>query len=147
MSRLYVAYGSNLNLGQMAHRCPSASIYGIGRLNNWELVYRGSMVNSHATIIRKSGSYVPVLLWNIEPEDEARLDIYEGCPRYYYKQNVMVHINGTLKKSMVYIMNRKCNPGVPSPAYVNTIRQGYMDNGFDLEILENSLRKNSFECN
>ena len=44
MGKLYVAYGSNLNLSQMAYRCPSARIYGAGQLNNWELVYRGSMV-------------------------------------------------------------------------------------------------------
>ena len=89
MGKLYVAYGSNLNLKQMAYRCPSASIYGTGQLTNWELLYRGSATNSHATIAKKHGSYVPVLLWNIEPEDEKRLDIYEGYPRYYYKQNVI----------------------------------------------------------
>lgn len=98
MGKLYVAYGSNLNLKQMAYRCPSASIYGTGQLTNWELLYRGSATNSHATIAKKHGSYVPVLLWNIEPEDEKRLDIYEGYPRYYYKQNVMVDIGGKRKE-------------------------------------------------
>ena len=100
----------------MAHRCPSASIYCVGQLNNWELVYRGSTVNSHATIIRKHGSYVPVLLWNIEPTDEKRLDIYEGFPKYYYKQNVMVDIGGKKKKAMVYIMDQDQRPGRPSNA-------------------------------
>lgn len=146
MKKLYVAYGSNLNLKQMAYRCPYASIYGVGRLNNWELVYRGSIVNSHATIIRKSGMYVPVLLWNIEPEDERRLDIYEGYPRYYYKQNVMVDLDGKKKKAMVYIMNQQCVPGRPSLTYIETIRQGYIDNNFDLALFENSLDRNTIEC-
>lgn len=104
MGKLYVAYGSNLNLKQMAYRCPSASIYGTGQLTNWELLYRGSATNSHATIAKKHGSYVPVLLWNIEPEDEKRLDIYEGYPRYYYKQNVMVDIGGKKKRAI-----RRCS--------------------------------------
>lgn len=56
MGKLYVAYGSNLNLKQMAYRCPSASIYGTGQLTNWELLYRGSATNSHATIAKKHGS-------------------------------------------------------------------------------------------
>ena len=56
MGKLYVAYGSNLNLKQMAYRCPSASIYGTGQLTNWELLYRGSATNSHATIAKKQGS-------------------------------------------------------------------------------------------
>lgn len=55
MGKLYVAYGSNLNLKQMAYRCPSASIYGTGQLTNWELLYRGSATNSHATIAKKHG--------------------------------------------------------------------------------------------
>ena len=53
MKKLYVAYGSNLNLAQMAARCPSASVYAKGVLNNWALVYRGRKANSHATIIKK----------------------------------------------------------------------------------------------
>ena len=140
MKKLYVAYGSNLNLKQMAYRCPSASIYGT------ELLYRGSATNSHATIAKKQGSYVPVLLWNIEPEDEKRLDIYEGYPRYYYKQNVMVDIDGKKKRAMVYIMDQQCTPGRPSLTYIETIRQGYIDNNFDLALFENSLDRNTIEC-
>lgn len=146
MGKLYVAYGSNLNLAQMAYRCPSACIYGVGRLNNWELVYRGNMVNSHATILRKQGSCVPVVLWDIEPEDERRLDIYEGYPRYYYKQNVMVEVDGCKKRAMVYIMDSKNRPGKPSATYIETIRQGYIDNNLDIRKFEESLKRNSIEC-
>lgn len=103
--KLYIAYGSNLNLSQMAYRCPSAKIYGTGILNNWELLYKGHKNNSHATIGRKKGKKVPVLVWEITPSDEHQLDIYEGFPTYYYKQNIMVTIGGQKKKAMVYIMN------------------------------------------
>ena len=47
MEKLYVAYGSNLNIAQMALRCPTAHIYGTSLLNNWELIYRGSMTGSN----------------------------------------------------------------------------------------------------
>ena len=130
----------------MAVRCPSASIYAKGVLNNWELVYRGTKTNSHATIIRKQGSTVPVLVWEIQPRDEYRLDIYEGYPRYYFKKNIMVNIDGKKKKAMVYIMDERQLPGRPSDIYVNTIRQGYIDNGMDMDIFEKSLKKNSIEC-
>ena len=146
MGKLYVAYGSNLNLSQMAYRCPSARIYGAGQLNNWELVYRGSMVNSHATIERRRGSTVPVLLWDISEEDEFHLDIYEGYPKYYFKQNVMVDTGKSKKKAMVYIMDRSRMPGKPSASYIETIRKGYLDNDLDTSICEESLRKNKFEC-
>ena len=146
MGKLYIAYGSNLNLAQMAVRCPSASIYAKGVLNNWELVYRGSKANSHATIIRKQGSTVPVLVWDIQPKDERRLDIYEGYPNYYFKKNIMVTIEGKKKKAMVYIMNNNQLPGKPSEQYIETILQGYLDNDMDIHILNKSLERNSIEC-
>ncbi len=146
MGKLYVAYGSNLHLAQMAARCPSATIYSTGRLNNWVLLYRGREGNAHATIARKKGSSVPVLVWNIEPSDERRLDMYEGYPRYYFKRNVMVDIRGQKKKAMVYIMDLRQRPASPSPGYVETIQQGYKDNGFDMAFLYESLELNSIEC-
>ena len=146
MEKLYIAYGSNLNLAQMAARCPSAKIYAKCVLDNWELVYRGSKTNSHATIIKKSGSIVPVLVWKIQPYDECRLDIYEGYPRYYAKESITIEINGHEKKAMVYIMNKQHLPGRPSATYIDTIRQGYIDNNMDMTIFEKSLERNSIEC-
>lgn len=146
MGKLYIAYGSNLNLAQMAARCPSARVYAKGILNDWEMVYRGAERNSHATIKRKSGSTVPVLVWKIQSIDEYRLDIYEGYPRYYFKKNIMVDIEGRKKKAMVYIMDDRQLPGRPSASYVETIRQGYIDNDMDISIFEKSLAVNSIEC-
>lgn len=146
MGKLYIAYGSNLNLTQMASRCPSASVYSIGRLNNWELLYRGRNGNAHATIKRKKGSSVPVLVWHIEPSDERRLDIYEGYPHYYFKQNVMIDIGTQKKKAMVYLMDLRQQAARPSYTYVKTIQQGYVDNNLDMEYFENSLHQNYIEC-
>ena len=39
--RLYIAYGSNLNLEQMKHRCPTAEVVGVAELRNWRLWFRG----------------------------------------------------------------------------------------------------------
>lgn len=146
MSRLYVAYGSNLHLAQMTARCPSATIFGVGRLNNWELIYRGREGNAHATIAKKKGSSVPVLVWSIQPFDERRLDMYEGYPQYYFKQNVMVDVGGQKKKAMVYIMDLRQRAASPSPRYIETIRQGYMDNDMDLDYFEHCLAVNAIEC-
>ena len=146
MKKLYIAYGSNLNLVQMASRCPSAKVYAKGILNNWKLAYRGSKTNAHATIIRKQNSIIPVLIWEIEKSDEIRLDIYEGYPHYYFKKNIMVYVDGKRRKAMVYIMNESQNPGTPSEHYIDTIRQGYTDNDMDLDILEKSLEWNLIEC-
>ncbi|MCD8150622.1 MAG: gamma-glutamylcyclotransferase [Clostridiales bacterium] len=146
MRKLYIAYGSNLNVSQMAHRCPTARIYGVGILHNWELIYRGSKTGAYATIRRKKGSAVPVVVWTIAEADERRLDIYEGFPTFYFKQNIMVDLPFGKKKAMVYIMNTRAKPGRPSAQYVRTVKTGYIDNNLDLGYLEESLLKNNVEC-
>lgn len=146
MEKLYIAYGSNLNLSQRAARCPSAMIFAPGLLNNWELIFRGSISNSHATIRKCMGKTVPVLVWKIKPIDERRLDAYEGYPVYYFKKYIMVDIDGKKKKAMIYIMNENQKPGRPSHQYVQTIMQGYLDNNFNIEPLTSALEINSIEC-
>ena len=39
--RFYVAYGSNLNIRQMKHRCPTAKLYGTGEIKDYELQFKG----------------------------------------------------------------------------------------------------------
>lgn len=48
--KYYVAYGSNLNREQMAHRCPEAKLVGTGMLSNYEMVFRGNKSNAVATV-------------------------------------------------------------------------------------------------
>ena len=79
-NRLYIAYGSNLNLEQMKRRCPTAEVMGKTILRGWSLWFRGSRHSAVATIERKRGGKVPVLVWKIQPRDEASLDRYEGVP-------------------------------------------------------------------
>lgn len=145
MERYYVAYGSNLNIEQMEYRCPTAEVYASGMLNNWELIFRGSKTGAYATIRRKRGSMVPVVIWKIKEQDERHLDIYEGFPTFYTKLNVMVDLPDGKKKGMVYVMNKSAKPGRPSNRYVQTVAQGYLDNGLDLSYLYEALRFNCFE--
>ena len=84
---LYFAYGSNLDLEQMAQRCPDAEIVGPVRLENYELRFRGS---GFATVAPKKGSTVHGLVWKITPNCEQSLDRYEGYPRHYTKETVTV---------------------------------------------------------
>ena len=48
--------------------------------------YRGAKRNSHATIERKSGSTVPVLVWEIQPIDEYRLVLWNIFPYFFFCQ-------------------------------------------------------------
>ena len=143
----YLAYGSNLNLNQISRRCYDVKTIGSIELNDYRLVYKGRSDNfAYLTIEPYQGPIVPIGVFEVSSLDINCLDIYEGYPRYYYKQNVMVDIGGKKKRAMVYIMNQQRTPGRPSLTYIETIRQGYIDNNFDLTLFENSLDRNTIEC-
>lgn len=146
MKKIYIAYGSNLNLNQMEHRCPTAKLSGIGTLENCKLDFRCMSSQAYATIHPKKGSFVPVAFWEIDQNAEESLDIYEGYPRFYYKRTLPIILaDGTEKEAMIYIMNNKAISGIPSRHYVQTIHQGYLDVALNVEILENIFKECGFD--
>lgn len=138
--RLYIAYGSNLNLDQMKHRCPTAEVVGAAELKNWRLRFRGGGHSAVATIEREQGFTVPVLIWRIQPRDEMALDRYEGFPFLYRKETLRLTVNGRQVYAMAYIMNEAGHPyGIPSAGYLNTIREGYESANFDTSVLYDAV--------
>ncbi|KAL2826204.1 hypothetical protein BDW59DRAFT_161043 [Aspergillus cavernicola] len=84
--RIYFAYGSNLHLRQMAHRCPSSRFLGRAKLYGyrWQINERG-----YANIVRVPNyprSVVQGLCYLLSREDEERLDRSEGVPSAYQKK-------------------------------------------------------------
>lgn len=144
MSKLYVAYGSNLNRAQMRFRCPTAQFVGVGTLENYELQFKGSPHGAHATIEPKEGASVPVGVWMIQKKDESRLDLYEGYhPKgycYYDKERISVKMDsGKSLTGMVYIMDKQMDFGIPTKSYYDIVRQGYIDCGFDTKVLDQAV--------
>ena len=143
--RLYLAYGSNLSVSQMRHRCPDAHIIGTAEIKDYRLMYKGSKTGSYATIEPEEGQKVPVLVWSISNRDEASLDRYEGYPTFYYKKELQVEIK-TLRgnelgehTAMVYIMDERRDHGMPSVYYEDVLREGYKRFGFPEKVLDESL--------
>lgn len=144
--KLYTAYGSNLNVSQMTYRCPGATIYARGFIENYKIVFRGSKTGAYATIIPEKGSIVPVVVWEITSQDEQALDRYEGYPTFYYKKNIMVKLNPSESiETMAYIMFDEAKVGKPSLQYINTIADGYYDNNLDIQQLKNAIAYNKAE--
>ena len=140
--RYYIAYGSNLSVEQMAYRCPDAKIAGMAALKNWKLVFR-----NHATIERAMGCVVPVLVWEISPQDELNLDLYEGFPSYYRKENLeitMTDLHGHSPQritAMVYLMNDGRPLHAPFDEYYQVLEEGYQRFGFNQYLLEKALEE------
>lgn len=129
----YIAYGSNLNLEQMAARCPTASAVGAGLLQGYQLLFNGV-----ATLIPKKNSSVPVAIWKIDEACEKALDIYEGYPRLYRKEYIPIVLDGETQTAMVYIMN-DYRPAYPPRSYLSIIEQGYKDFGLNHSYLQKAL--------
>lgn len=141
MKKLYAAYGSNLNLRQMARRCPDATVVGTAELKDFELVFRGGAGCGVATVEPREGSSVPILLWEISGQDEKNLDRYEGWPMFYGKQMLGFEAEGQTIPAMVYVMTPGQDAAPPSEIYYETILEGYADNGLDPAVLERALER------
>lgn len=135
--KLYIAYGSNMNLEQMSHRCPKAKVVGTGILKDYKLTFRGRY-KGVANIEPCKDKAVPIVLWEITEECERALDLYEGYPNLYIKKEVEVTIADDVKTAMVYIMSNEYKDmvAVPTEYYFRVIVKGYSDNGIDLKPLQ-----------
>ena len=142
MSKKYIAYGSNLSVRQMAHRCPDARIIGMAAIQDWKLVFR-----THATIEPAAGRVVPVLIWEISDRDEKNLDLYEGYPHYYVKRQMgvtMTDLDGKNPRkvnAMVYVMTEGHSAGLPMKGYYVVLAEGYARFGFNTYQLELALNE------
>lgn len=137
--RYYIAYGSNLNIEQMALRCPDAKPVGYTELQDFRLVFQGRRTNAHANVIPSKGDKVPAVVWEISKRDEAALDIYEGVRGgYYYKDYFPVRIGDQVHDALIYIMTPN-GYGIPSDIYLHTIVEGYHTFDIDIRYLNDAV--------
>ena len=143
--RYYIAYGSNLNVRQMLMRCPSARIIGTSEVEDYRLMFKGSMTGSYLTIEPEEGCKVPVAVWDVTAKDELAVARYEGYPAFYYKTEMVLPIKGIRtgkvrrRRVFVYIMHEERKFGVPSYYYMRTCAEGYRYFGFDINTLVEAM--------
>lgn len=148
--KYYLAYGSNLSVAQMLRRCPDAVYVGTAVLKGMQLLFKGS--GSYLTIESKRGRKVPVLVWKVSDADEKALDVYEGFPRFYRKEKVVVEVQSLTDgavmdevEAFVYIMDEGRPLGRPSENYYAVCAEGYRRFGFNQRILQKAYRESTGE--
>lgn len=129
MPELYAAYGSNLSHAQMQSRCPGAVVARGLLLPGWRLVLR-----KFALIEPDPASACPIGLWQVTEAHMASLDRYEG-PHTYERARLLLPDGD---EAWIY-HELAFRPGPPSTEYVDRLRQGYRDFGFDPAPLEAAL--------
>lgn len=130
----YFGYGSNLWKDQMKERCPTSTYLGIARLNGyrWIINERG-YANVVETFETQKGPTNEVwgLVFELQPTDEDKLDINEGVPEDYTKEDLTVDFwpergDKTPKvedraqkiEMLVYINRKRLEPSVPKKEYI-----------------------------
>ena len=139
LEELYFAYGSNLNLGQMAVRCPQAQLIERTVLEGYELAFRCGVL----TVLPKEDGRVDGLLWKVNAWDERALDRYEGYPHLYTKERLSVQTSNGLQTIVAYVMTapycEKAQP--PTSTYLQTVLTGYRLAGFDPDAVLQAAAK------
>ena len=100
-------------------------------------IKKGVLMNNYADYCINVDKKIPSMH---KAEDERSLDRYEGYPYLYRKETIKVVLEGEEIKAMVYVMNPGRPLGEPNPYYYNTILEGYIDAGFDREVLDKAVR-------
>jgi len=137
-----IAYGSNLSEKRMKERCPGASFYGTSVIHGYRMLFKQSCTGAYATIEQDANCQIPVVIYRVTAEDETRLDRFEGCPRYYRKQEFLLPVwagNRKRRKNrescIAYIMHEYRILGEPTAEYFSLLDQGYRRWGFDHAVL------------
>ena len=145
---LYLAYGSNLNVEQMAQRCPGAVPVGLVDLPDHKLVFRGSHSGHYLSVDPCPGSSVTCVAWMLGKGHEAALDRYEGYPLFYDKARASLPVRSLdgqasfgKMRCMWYALPTDAPMGPPYQAYTRACAEGYRYFGLSEDILKQAIRR------
>ena len=132
-----------MDLDQMAYRCPKAEVVETVRLEGYRLTFAAAG-SGLATIFPEEGSHVDGVLWSLTGDCEKSLDLYEGYPDFYDKQEITVKNKGGREiKAIVYIMTKDYmqNFNPPGRSYLTGILKGCRQNHIPTEPILKAARK------
>ena len=140
-TRLYFAYGSNLDVDQMTLRCAAPRVVGRATLPGYRLAFAGMNIlweeMGVATVLPAPGGHVDGVLYALTEADLRRLDEWEGYPIAYDRQLVEVRDEeGRARQAFIYARLSgvlRANP--PGARYLRILRREYQRLGFDLTPL------------
>ncbi len=123
---LYAAYGSNLDPARMGERAPHSPLQGVGWLTGWRLTFGGEEYGwdgALATIVEDPLHQVFVAVYDVTPDDESRLDEWEGAsPGLYRKIRVRAETLEGDRLVWVYVLDAY-EGGLPSASTVGIISE------------------------
>ncbi len=138
---LYAAYGPNMDPDRMSARCPHSPLRGTGWLVGWRLTFAGEdhgWDGALATIVEHPTSQVFVVLYDITPEDEQRLDDWET--QVYRKVRLPVHTLEGAQVAWMYVLDAY-EGGLPSASYLGILSEAAEVAGAPADYVEDLRRR------
>ncbi len=125
---LYFAYGSNLDVAQMQHRCAEAvQLVAPGCLRGYTLAfnaYSSSWGGGVADVVVAPQHEVWGLVYEVSMAGLERLDIYEGYPHLYTRfQDAIDTSRSVLTAVWIYTVVHKQEFIPPSQEYLSIIQR------------------------
>ncbi|PMD25923.1 hypothetical protein NA56DRAFT_539475, partial [Hyaloscypha hepaticicola] len=146
----YFAYGSNLQMKQMAKRCSESRLIGSATLHNyrWQINERG-----YANVVADNYSSVEGICYLLSDKDEARLDRSEGVHTGVYEK-VELHVElvcapvafvgrDVFAKALVYLSTSYTRDGPPRDEYIDRMNLGLIDAlalGVSQRFIDNTIK-------
>ncbi len=119
MQLLYFAFASNMDVAQMAARCPGAECLGPAVLadHRFRVGRRG-----YATVVAEPGATVHGVLWRLDARHEAALDVYEGIRHGLYRKvtHPVRTAQGGEQDALVYVAGDPAS-GQAVPGYMEKV--------------------------
>jgi hypothetical protein len=136
---VYAAYGSNLDPHRMAQRAPASPVRGSGWLRGWRLTFAGGDVGwdgALSTVVEEPGGEVFVMLYDVPPQDEQSLDVWEGVDLgLWAKLRVRVHTLDGDVLAWLYVLDAY-EGGLPSAHYLGVIADAAEAGGAPADYVE-----------
>lgn len=129
----YAAYGSNLQLEQMASRCKDPQLVTSGYLPKHKLIFA-----HYCSIIADDDSNVPIGVYKLDADDVERMDRREGLGRSYdrYLVTVLTDDNRAIRCFTYIRRDQRLQP--PPETYYQIVLRGYHDWRFDTRRLRHA---------
>lgn len=119
----------------------SCKIIGKTQLEDWEIDF-----GKYITLVAVKGKRVTVGLWQIDDKALSEIDEIEGYPTLYRREYVQIEFNNKTYKALVYLLN-DMTPYILSQDYIERLKIGYADFGFDFDIIQQAINKHNKKSN
>ncbi len=115
---LYFAYGANMDVEDMARRCPRSRPLGVARLMRHRLAI---MREGWLTATRDARGRVHGVLWNLALDDVSALDRFEQLGDGLYVKTTQPVIAGSGPKRALVYFGANAGPGRADGDYIRAV--------------------------